>query len=264
MSAPEPAAQPSPDPPGAKTDPHLAPISTEVRVGGDVGGDVAGRDIHKTNTAGRDVVGGNVVTTTNIGFSFEAVQRLVIVVGALVFVTAFCFFSSGFLLGGAALVALNQPVASSQAAAQRFAEGLAALRDLGPGEAAQFTFTEEEVSSYFRFILGPNLGSLNVQDGRVRLLDDGELVAGGQAQGLGGVTFAATFALTQSVGRPLELQAAAIRVLPTGTPFGWVLVPTVFLGGLEDALNAQFGNTQVLDGAASDDGRTWVVTVQGH
>lgn len=264
MTQPEPPADPTPVPPGARTEPRLPPVTTDVRVGGDVGGDVVGRDLHKTTTAGRDVVGGNVVTTTNVGFTIEAVQRLVIVVGLLVFVTAFCFFSSGFVLGGAALVALDRPVASSEAAAQRFAEGLAALRSLQPGQTAQFTFTEDEISSYFRFILGPNLGSMNVQDGRVRLMGDGQLVAGGRAAGLGGAQFAATFVVTQEIGRPLDLQAAAVRVLPTGTPFGWVLVPNVFLGGLEDSLNDQFGNVQVLDGVAHDDGKTWTVTVQGH
>ena len=268
MASAEPPPPASPEPSGQKTEPRLhQPPASRIRVGGDVGGDVAGRDVVKTTTAGRDVVGGDVVTTTNttnVGFTIEAVQRLVVVVGALVFVTAFCFFSSGFLLGGVALAALNQPVASSQAAAQRFAAGLADLQQLGPGDAATFSFSEEEISSYFRFVVAPSLGGLNIQNGRVRLLDDGELVIGGEAGALGGLPFAATFVLTQEVGRPLDLQAAAVRLLPTGTPFGWVLLPNAALGGVERSLNDLFGNIQVLEGAASDDGREWTVSVIGH
>ena len=248
------------------TQPRLRPVP--ITVGGSVGGDVAGRDVVKTTTAGRDVVGGDVVTTTattHVGFSAEAVQRLLITVGALVFVTAFCFFSSGFVLGGAALVALDRPVGSSQDAAGSFAAGLAALQNLAPGETATFTFTEDEISSYFRFVVAPSLGGLNVSDGRVRLLDDGRLVVGGQAGALGGVNFAATFEVTDAIGRPLDLQAAAVRLLPTrGTAFGWVLVPTAALGGVEQSLNALFGNIQILRLTPSANGQAWTVTVLGH
>jgi hypothetical protein len=260
--------------PGSDTEPRLRRPATgplpgppSITVGGDVGGDVAGRDVHKPTTAGRDVVGGDVVTntTTHVGFSASAVQRLLITVGVLVFVTAFCFFSSGFVLGGAALVALNRDVASSQAAADRFAAGLAALQSLQPGETATFQFTEDEISSYFRFVLAPTMGGLNVSDGRVRLLENGRLVVGGQAQGLGGVNFAATFEVTDAIGRPLNLQAAAVQALPTrDTAFGWVLVPNLALGGVERSLNDLFGNVQVLQLAASGDGQTWAVLVRAH
>jgi hypothetical protein len=253
-------------PPPAETQPRLPrPETPAIHVGGSVGGDVAGGDLHKTTTAGRDVVGGDVVTTTHVGFSVEAVQRLLITVGALVFVTAFCFFSSGFVLGGAALVALDRDVASSPDAAQRFANGLAALQSLQPGEIATFTFTEDEISSYFRFVVAPSLGALDITDGKVRLLDDDRLVVGGQAGALGGVEFAATFAVTDTPGRPLDLNAAAVKVLPTqDTPFGWVLVPTRALGNVEQTFNELFASVQILDTAANDAGDGWTVTVVGR
>ncbi len=246
------------DPPREETQPRL-------QVGGSVGGDAAGRDLHKTTTAGRDVVGGDVVSSTNIGFGVEAVQRLLITVGALVFVTAFCFFSSGFVLGGVALTALNREVASSPEAAASFGAQLAALQNLPAGQTATFSFTEDEISSYFRFVVAPSLNGLGITDGRVRLLGDDRLVVGGQAGALGGVEFAATFAVTDGIGRPLDLNAAAVKLLPTrNTPFGWVLVPTRELGGVEQTFNDLFGNVQILDTTANDTGDGWTVTVLGH
>jgi hypothetical protein len=233
-------------------------------VGGSVGGDVAGRDLHKTTTAGRDVVGGDVVTTTNIGFTLQAVQRLVITVGLMVFVTAFCFFSSGFVLGGAALAALNRPVASSPEAATTFAEKLAALQQLAPGQTATFSFTEQEISSYFRFVVAPGLSGIGIEDGKVRLLGDDQLVVGGQAQALGGVSFAATFRVTDRPGQPLDLQAAAVQALPTGTPFGWLLLPNRQLQGVERSLNDLFAGVQIVDTQPGPQPESWTVTVRGY
>jgi hypothetical protein len=71
--------------------------------------------------------------------------------------------------------------------------------------------------------------------------------------------------VTDAIGRPLDLQAAAVRLLPTrGTAFGWVLVPTAALGGVEQSLNALFGNIQILRLTPSADGQAWTVTVLGH
>jgi len=61
-----------------------------------VGGDVAGRDVVKS--------------TTVVGYSEKAVLRLVIVVGAMVFVTAACFFTGGIVLGSQVFAALERPV----------------------------------------------------------------------------------------------------------------------------------------------------------
>jgi hypothetical protein len=250
------------------TQPRLRPdpIPPAIQVGGSVSGDVAGRDVHKTTTAGRDVVGRDVVTTTNVGFPIQAVQRLVITVGVLVFATAFCFFSSGFVLGGAALAALNRPVASSPEAAVSFGAKLHALQQLPPGQTVSVSFTEDEISSYFRFVLGPGMQELDISEGKVRLLDDGRLAVGGYANRLGGVHFAATFAVTDEIGQPLDLTAAAVQVLPTrGTLFGWVAVPTVALSSVEQGLNSLFGNIQIRQIVETPDvEHSWIVTAVGH
>jgi hypothetical protein len=242
-------ADPAPTPP-----PTPAPAPPPLQVSGTVGGDVAGRDVNKELNAGRDIVGRDVVTTTtttNVGFSPAAVQRLVISVGVLVFVTAACFFSGGVVVGGAALVALDRPVNSnSEAAARRFAEKLQALQALPAGQAFKFTFTEEEISSYFRLIIAPTLPG-EISNGKVRLLDNGELVVGGQAGFLRDANFAATFAWQDVPGAPLRLKGAAVRLLPGESAFGWVAVPGVVLQPVTGQINSLFGGVQftsVVDG----------------
>src|SRR5574341_666246 len=69
--------------------------------------DVSGGEIK----AGRDVeIAGRDIVTVERGFSAAQVQRLLITVAVIVFVTAACFFSGGLILGGAALAALNRPL----------------------------------------------------------------------------------------------------------------------------------------------------------
>ena len=234
-----------------------------------MGGDVAGRDLHKSATAGRDIVGRDVVTntttsnaTTNVGFGIEAVLRLVVAVGMLVFVTALCFFSSGAVLGGAAIVAISRPVTSDNPdAAARFAETLNTLRNLPPGTPATVSFTEEEISSYFRQVVAPQIG---MKDGRVRLLDSGQIVIDGRADQLRGVEVAATFDWQATVGQPFKLRYALVHVLPTGKArFGWVLVPAPLVRGLETSINSLFGNIRVSEVVANPDG-SWTVDVVGE
>jgi hypothetical protein len=242
-----------PTPPVTPTPPPAVPPPPPVQVSGTVGGDVAGRDVNKELNAGRDIVGRDVVTntsttttstTTNVGFSAAAVQRLVLSVGALVFFTAACFFSGGIVVGGAALVALERPVNSNnEAAALRFANALHDLQTLPAGQAFRFTFTEEEISSYFRLVVAPSLPG-NITDGKVRLLDNGDLVVAGQAGFLRNATFAATFTWQDTPGEPLRLKGAAIRALPGGSAFGWVAVPGFVLRPVTSQINNLFGGVQ--------------------
>jgi hypothetical protein len=224
-----------------KTEPHLksSPGSQDETSPGvkirsrqdvNVSGDIAGRDVVKNTTN----------TTTNVGFSIDAVQRLVIAVGLMVFITAACFFSGGVAVGGVALAALNKQVGSSEDAAASMQAKLSQIRTLGPGVPFQFTFTEDEISSYLRFIAGPPMG---VSDGKVRLLEPGKLVMGGQSDQLGGLPFAATFEVQYNTpGQPLRLTGAAIQLLKFGkSNFGWVVVPTPFLQSVADEVNASIG-----------------------
>jgi hypothetical protein len=239
-----------------------------VQVGGSVGGDVVSGDVHRVTTAGRDVVGRDVVTTTtttttNIGFSAAAVQRLLITVAALVFVTAACFFSGGVFVGGAALAALNTSVNSDDpVAAAQFAESLKQLQNLPAGQAFSFTFTEQQISAYFRQVVAPANG---IADGKIRMLDDGRLVVGGQAEALGGRPFAATFAWQDVPGAPLRLTSAAIQVLRLGrSSFGWVAVPTVVLQPLASRVNALFGDVRITGVNAVPQREAWNVTGVGQ
>ena len=231
------------------------PGGVNVEGGGDVtvGGDVAGRDVVKTTT-----------TTTIVGFSPKDVQRLIIVVAAIVFATAACFFSGGVALGAGAFVALNRTVNSNnEAAADRFESYLAQLRALPPGQPFTLQFTEEEISSYFRLRLAPQIG---VTDGKVRLLDESsQLLVTGQASDLGSLPFAATFELQDTPGAPLRLTSAAIRVLQLKdkngkiSSFGWMYVPTPLLQPLASNLNNLFSNVQ-LTGVAAPAPQTWTVS----
>lgn len=236
------------------TRPPKPPPSLDVNIQGqrDVSvGDVAGRDVVKsTTTAGRDVVGGDVVTTTHVGFNAAAVQRLLVTVGVLVFVTAACFFSGGVALGAGVFAALNRPVTSDNpVAAQSFAIKLAQLQSLAPGQPFSFPFTEEEISSYFRQIIAPQIG---VSDGKVRLLDEpGELVVAGQAAQYGNLPFVAAFELRDTPGEPLHMTSIAVQIIQLkdregkSSSFGWVVLPPFLFQGLAADLNSLFGNVQL-------------------
>jgi hypothetical protein len=212
------------------TDPKAPPPDVNIE---------AGEDVTIGTFVGRDAVTN---TTTNVGFSYKQVQRLLITVGLLVFVTAGCFFSGGLAVGFGVFTALNKPVNSEDtAAAARFESFLAELQALPPGQPFIFNFTEKEISSYFRQTLGPQLG---IRNGKVRFLDTGSLVVSGQSAQVNNLTFAATFELQNVTGAPLKLKAAALQIFDAG-PLGWVAIPTSLLQPIADNLNATFGNVQL-------------------
>ena len=128
-----------------------------------ISGDVAGRDIIKTTTIGDDLIQGDVTNVTNVGMSPQAVQRLIITVGLVVFVTAACFFAGGIFVGANVFAALNKPVNSGTDAAARFEQKIDAVAQLQPGETYQLRFTEDELSSYLKFVLGPQIGLSNAR-----------------------------------------------------------------------------------------------------
>ncbi len=234
------ADQPNPQPPPMEP-PRDA--SGNVSSQGDIqaGRDIAGRDIAGGDIAGRDVLHRE---TTNIGFSQQTVLRLVIAVGVMVFITGACFFSGGVAIGAGAFLALNRPVNSNLPAAQNTQNKLDAIRALPPNQPFQVTFTEEELSSYFRFFVGPQNG---IQDGKLRLLPDDKLVISGDVDSLGGRSAAAVFSVQKNSEQPLHLELAAIRVLDAGKGvFGYVLVPTSLLQPVSDQINAALaGNYRI-------------------
>src|SRR5512135_2938831 len=142
--------------PPTPSEPHEPSVTQNVsggvtvQPGGDtqIGGDVVGRDkVTQTTT-----------TVTNVGMAPEAVRRLVLSVGLLVFVTALCFFSGGIAVGAVALQALGHPVDSSVANAVSFKAKMDDVNSKEPGEPVVWGFTESELSAYFRHELGPHIG----------------------------------------------------------------------------------------------------------
>jgi hypothetical protein len=219
----------------------IPPESPAARSGGvdvrggqtEVGRDLAGRDIQ---TAGHDIVGRDVVTVTQTGFSELAVQRLVITVGVLVFVTAAFFFAGGIIVGGV-FANLNKPVGSSQQAARDMQDKLDTLSRLRPGQRFIASFSEDEISSYIRFIAGPQLGLNNA---KARLLSGpGRIVLEGNYAGLSNAHVIVIIRLALN-DQPTQVESAAVQVLPTGnSTFGWVFIPPPLVQPLASQIDAR-------------------------
>jgi hypothetical protein len=197
-----------------------------VQPGGDasVGGDVVGRDkVVQTTT-----------TVTNVGMTPEAVRRLVLSVGVLVFVTAFCFFSGGIVVGFAALQAFERELPSTREAAEDFQAGLSQVQSLPPGQLFRWSYTENELSSYIRFILGPQIGFA----GRARFLSSDEVAFQGPWVGMGGRPVMVVTRMETDSPQLYYATSAAVQILPLeNSHFGWVALPTGMVQPLVDALN---------------------------
>lgn len=213
---------------------------------------ISGGDVR----AGRDIIGGDVnitgdsitgqTVTVQRGYSAQEVQRLVMIVGALVFVTATCFFIFGAVSAAAAVnfIGAGLPGGSSQEEAIAMQRKIDLLQALPQGSTfSNVSFTEDEISSYFRFLLGPAIG---VNDGRARFTDTtGVVVLGGNLSSAGNLPFLAQVALTTEE-QPLKLQGAWLKVLPTpeNWSFGWIPV-TPLAQDLSQRINRfMFGHVQ--------------------
>jgi hypothetical protein len=202
-----------------------------------VGGDVAGRDV--------------VRSTTHVGFSAAAVQRLLLIVGGLVFVTAACFFGGGLLVGGAIVAVLGKPVAVLPSAAASMQASIDALRALPPGAPFEQTFTEVELNSYWELVAGPQIG-LKPGSGAARLLGDRQLVLAGQFAALGNLkALAVVEPRVNTPGQLFRVDSAAIQVVPLGnTSLGWLPVPVGLLEPVMEGVNRLFGSKVELTSAA--------------
>lgn len=203
------------------------------------GGDVrAGRDIvaGDVNVAG-DSISGQTVSVQR-GYSANDVQRLILIVGALVFATAACFFIFGAVSAAALVGAINQPLknGSSQQAAFEMQQKIEALNSLQSGQRFRVNFSEDEVSSYFRFLLGPAIG---VSDGRARFTNTpGVIAIGGYADRAGGLPFLAEVKITTDP-TAFQVQSVWLKVLPTpeDSSIGWIPV-TPFAQDLGTRINS--------------------------
>ncbi|MBP7689306.1 MAG: hypothetical protein KA765_15425 [Thermoflexales bacterium] len=226
---PEPQLPPPPPPPGGVS---VAADSVTI------GGDVAGRDIIKTTTIGDDLIQGDVTNVTNVGMSPQAVQRLIITVGLVVFVTAACFFAGGIFVGANVFTALNKPVNSGTDAAARFEQKIDAVAQLQPGEVYQLRFTEDELSSYLKFVLGPQIGLSNA---RARVLGDGQFVVYGRYDDLGGLPIMLVGSPQTGGDQLFNIAQSSAQIVPldggqadTVSPLGWVPMPNAVVQPLVD------------------------------
>lgn len=184
--------------------------------------EITGGDVR----AARDIVAGDENITIQRGYSAKDVQRIALMVGGLVFITAACFFIFGAVSAAALVGVINRPLpnGSSPQAAQEMQSHLQVIQAKAPGESFEGeAFTEDQVSSYFRFVLGPKLG---ISDGRARLMEQpGQIALGGNLDRVGGLPFLAQLNLTTGE-TPLVISGAWVKILPTaeGSAFGWVPV----------------------------------------
>ncbi len=229
--------QAPPTPPEAEQPPSGG-IAIEGSGDVSVSGDMAGRDI--------------VQNVTTVGFSAAAVQRLLLVVGGLVFVTAACFFAGGLAVGGAIVAALNKPVEVSQSAADSMQASLNALRALPAGTPFQQTFTEAQLNSYWALVAGPQVG-MTPGTGAARLLGDNRVVLAGKFAALG--NFKVLTVVEPAVNQPgqlVQVDSAAVQVVPLGnSSLGWLPVPTAVLRPVADGVNRMFGSRVELQGVST-------------
>jgi hypothetical protein len=200
-----------------------------VQAGGDinVGGDVVGRDKVTQTT-----------TVTNVGMTPEAVRRLVITVGGLVFVTAFCFFAFGAVTAAAALNAFARPLPSTPEAAQDFQQKLQVIDALPRGQAFEWSFEENDLSSYLRFILGPQIGF----DGRARFLSSQQTSFKGPWVGVNNLPVMVVTTMQTNSAELYHTDRAYVQILPLGDNLGWVPVPASTVQPLIDQINHDIGS----------------------
>lgn len=229
----EPTLPERPSPPADSTPSGVDIRDSDVRAGRDiVGGDV--------NVAGDSISAQQV--SVQRGFSASEVQRLVLLVGGLVFITALIFFIVGAVSAAAVVSVLSRPLpgGSPPEAAFRMQQKIDALNSLEPGQRFRVLFSEEEISSYFRHIAGPSLG---ISNGKARLMDEpGQIALGGNLDSMNGLPFMAQIQVT-TTEIPLEVEGVWVKILPTpeGVTFGWIPVTALAQNFKEQINKALFG-----------------------
>jgi hypothetical protein len=192
--------------------------------------------------AGGDIAGGNIFKTF-IGLGENAVLKLVIAVGLLVFLTTLCSFTAGAVTAGSLLAAFSRPVPLSEEAAQSMAAKLDEISNMPAGSPFEVSLSETELNSYFHYVVAPDLG---MENGEARLIAGNQIAISGDLDALGGQRVVATFDVATGVERPLELTSAAVQVVDTGSAAGWVFVPGLVLGPVESQANDALGGNFIL------------------
>jgi hypothetical protein len=176
-------------------------------------------------------------------------------VGVLVFATAACFFAGGIIIGANVFASLNRPVNSTAAAADAFARKLDAVAQLQPGETYQLRYTEQELSSYVRLTLGPQIGLNNA---RVRALGNGQFVVYGRYADLGGLPVMLVGGPQTGSDQLFHVSNSSAQIIPveSGQPntvssAGWLPVPNALVQPLVDKAFAPAGQRYTLTSVSS-------------
>jgi hypothetical protein len=167
------------------------------------------------------------------------VRRLVITVGVLVFVTALCFFATGAVAGAAALSAFQRELPSNPAAAEDFQRGLQTVQAAPAGVAFQWAFEENDLSSYMRFILGPQMGLGDT--GKARFMPSQQIAFKGNWPQIAGLPVMAVTTIQTGMQPVYRLDSSFVKLLPLGENLGWVPVPNSMLQPFVDQINADIG-----------------------
>jgi hypothetical protein len=212
-----------------------------------IAGDVAGRDVIKTETT--------------VGFGAKAVQRLVLAVGALVFVATALAFTLGFVVASRVVPDLQRSVASSPQLAASLDAKLQEAQAAPSGETRNLEISEAELNSF----VNREGGDFGLSNAEARFVESGLVAIGGNLDSLGGLEVAATFRLQENAGQIVALESAGVRLLPfEGSALGWAALPNFAVADFADRVNQKLGSGYVITSVWSGGESDWNVTVQGR
>ncbi len=234
---------------GKQSDNDTHRRSGGVDFGGDtaVSGDVAGRDVIKTETT--------------VGFSAKAVQRLIITVGAIVFLATALAFILGFFVASRIVADLRRPVASSPELAASLDAKLREAQGAPSGEMRNLEISEAELNSF----VNREGGDFGLTNAKARFVETGLVAIGGNLDSLGGLEVAATFRLQENASQIVALESAGVRLLPfEGSALGWAALPNFAVADFADRVNQKLGSGYVITGVQAGGESGWNVTVQGQ
>ncbi|HZY41143.1 MAG TPA: hypothetical protein VFF59_03995, partial [Anaerolineae bacterium] len=120
----------------------------------------------------------------------------------------------------------------------RFAQQMDTVAQMEPGDTYQLRFTEQELSSYLRLILGPQIGLSNA---RVRVLGNGQFVVYGRYADLGGLPIMLVGGPQAGSDQLFNISQSSAQIVPvdagqpnTVSTLGWVPVPNAIVQPLID------------------------------
>lgn len=221
-----------------------------------------GIDVDGDANIGGDVAGRDIVKSTTVGYSAGAVQRLLIVVGAMIFAATALAFILGFFVASRFAADLQRPVASSPQLAASLDAKLLEAQQAAPGETRNLSISEAELNS----LVQRDSADFGLSNAEARFVEPGLVAIGGNLDSLGGLEVAATFRLQENSAQIAALETAGVRLLPIqGSALGWAAVPNFAVAQLADRVNQKLGSGYTITGIqGSGADQWWTMTVQGE